>query len=418
MQTIPSKSVALGRNLGHATARSPAEFEVEGRNAADRPSKQGGDQIKFKLSAPANTTVATISELDEGRYKVEYTAPIAGTYQLTVQMNGEHITGSPFKLVVHLPRAQAELCTLTGKALTRLTAGEVGAFTVGFIDKLGTQAPPEELDIRVKPSGSPDLPRDEEGELVVPDRVQKTFNSFDADGSGDIDFSELRLALAQLGMDGDRKAAAVLLRRYDSDGGGLSIQEFTQLVADMQMAQSTGYLLRGVVATENKGFRDVKIEVKVAGDYEMSIAFAAAAGGGTLSGSPFTVTVYPGKASPETTELPSELSNGLKTSVGESGTFLLQAKDQFKNLSIKGGDKVRVSTTSASLSAGIKDLQNGTYEISYLVRESFASSRLCTPSPTIFPPSPTLFPPSPTLAHPLPPPPTSATSRASIESRS
>ena len=370
MQTVPTKSVALGRNCGHATARSPAEFEVEARNAAERPSKQGGDQIKFKLSAPANTTVATISELPEGRYKVEFMAPIVGTYQLTVQMNGEHISGSPFKLTVTHPRAQADLCTLAGRALTRLTAGEVGTFTVSFIDKLGNQAPPEELDIRVKPSGSPDLPRDEEGDLVVPERVQKTFASFDADGSGDIDFSELRLALAQLGMDGDRKAAAVLLRRYDSDGGGLSIQEFTMLVADMQMAQSTGYLLRGVVPSENKGSRDVKIEIRVAGDYEMAIGFAAASGGGALPGSPYTLTVFPGKASPETTELPSEFLTGLKTAVGESGSFLLQAKDQFKNLSIKGGDRIRVSTTSSSLSAEMKDLQNGTYEITYRCDES------------------------------------------------
>ena len=100
MQTIPTKSIALGRNLGHATARSPAEFEIEARNAAERPSKQGGDQIKVKFSAPANTTVANIIELPEGRYKVEYTAPIAGTYQMTVTMNGEHIMGSPFKLLL------------------------------------------------------------------------------------------------------------------------------------------------------------------------------------------------------------------------------------------------------------------------------------------------------------------------------
>ena len=105
MQSLPSKSIALGRGVAHAVARSPAEFEVEARNAAERPSKQGGDQIKVKFSAPANTTVANIEELPEGRYKVEYTAPIAGTYQLTVTMNGEHIVGSPFTVVVQTAAA-------------------------------------------------------------------------------------------------------------------------------------------------------------------------------------------------------------------------------------------------------------------------------------------------------------------------
>ena len=239
LTTIPAKSVASGPNLGRATARGPAEFEVEARNAAERPSKLGGDNVKVKFSAPAQATTSLVTELPEGRYKVEYTAPVPGNYHMSVTMNGEHIVGSPFKLNVTHPRAQAEKCTLGGKGLTRVTAGDAGSFTVGFIDRLGNQAPPEELDIRVKPAGSADLPRDEAGDLIVPDKVQKTFNSFDADGSGDIDFSELRQALAQMGMDGDRKATAVLLRRYDSDGGGLSIQEFTMLVADIQIAQQT-----------------------------------------------------------------------------------------------------------------------------------------------------------------------------------
>lgn len=364
MATVPSKSVISSEEFGRATARSSAVFEIEARNAADRPSKTGGDQIKVKFSAPANTTVATVTELPEGKYMVEYTAPIAGTYQMSVTMNGDHISGSPFKITVTPPRAQAELCQLEGKALTRLTAGEIGTFTVGFIDRMGNQAPAEELDIRVKPYGSADLPQDENGDLIVPDKVQKTFKAFDEDGSGDIDFSELRQALAQMGMDGDRKATAVLLRRYDSDGGGLSIQEFTMLCADIELAQRTGYLLRGVVPSEQKGFRDVRYEVRVAGDYEMRISFAAASGGGALPGSPYKLTVHPAKASPETTVLPPHLAQGLKTAVGESGSFLLQAMDQYKNKSTRGGDRIRVAAAGA-LTATINDLADGTYEIGY-----------------------------------------------------
>ena len=290
MQTVPSKSVAIGRGaLGQVTARSPAEFEVEGRNAADRPSRLGGEQVTVKFGPPASSIVAVVTELPEGRYKVEYVAPNAGTYQLHVKMSGEHISGSPFKLQVRVPPAVAELCTVQGKALSRLTAGEMGSFTVTFIDRLGGNAPPAELDIRVKPAGTvlpgPDDP------IVIPPKVQSTFNSFDKDGSGDIDFSELRLALDQMGLGGDRKAAAVLLRRYDSDGGGLSIEEFAQLVADMEMAQSTGYLLHSVSATSEKHVREVRYELKVAGDYDIHMGFAAASGGGTFQGSPYGLKV-------------------------------------------------------------------------------------------------------------------------------
>ena len=123
--------------------------------------------------------------------------------------------------------------------------------------------------------------------------------------------------------------------------------------------------MRGVVPSAEKGFRDVKYEVRVAGPYEMSVAFSAAAGGGQLPGSPFELTVNPAKASPETTAVPDELKGGLKTDVGESGKFILQAMDQFKNLSTKGGDKIKVNC-SESLTATCKDLGNGTYEITYL----------------------------------------------------
>ena len=191
MQTVPSKSVGMGRGVaGPVTARSTAEFEVEGRNAADRPSKIGGEQVLVKFGAPASSTAVTVSELPEGRYKVEYVAPNPGTYQLHVKMNGEHISGSPFKLVVRVPPAVAEECTVQGEALTRLRAGEMGTFQVTFVDKGGGNAPPAELDIRVKPAGTvmpgPDDP------VEIPPRVQATFSSFDKDGSGDIDFSELR----------------------------------------------------------------------------------------------------------------------------------------------------------------------------------------------------------------------------------
>jgi hypothetical protein len=41
----------------------------------------------------------------------------------------------------------------------------------------------------------------------------------------------------------------------------------------------------------------VNYTVRVAGEYEMSISFSAAAGGGTLPGSPYILTVHPAKAS-------------------------------------------------------------------------------------------------------------------------
>ena len=50
--------------------------------------------------------------------------------------------------------------------------------------------------------------------------VRDAFSAFDTDRSGDIDASELRAALRQLGMQADGQQAAAVLQRYDSHGGG------------------------------------------------------------------------------------------------------------------------------------------------------------------------------------------------------
>jgi len=373
MQTVPSKSVVIGPqpgSLGRVTARGNGTFEVESRNAADRPSKLGGDALTVVSQPKWISTNSTVTELADGRYKVDYVAPAPGSYQVSIKMNGEHINGSPFKLTVSVPSAKAEMCTVSGKGLSRMTAGEMASFQVSYNDRQGTPAPAAELDIRLKPEGTilpgPDDP------IEIPPKVQSTFDTFDKDGSGDIDFSELRLALDLLGYGGDRKAAAVLLRRYDADGGGLQIEEFAMLVEDMRMAAATGYLLHGVTPTADKSVREVKYEVKVAGMYDIHIGLAAGAGGGTFEGSPFSLTVVPARASPETTELPPRLvTSGLKTPVGESGSFEIQAHDAYKNMCIEGGAPVRVSTGgNESFEASVCDLGNGKYEIRYTCEQS------------------------------------------------
>ena len=381
MQTAPSKSVIIGPSpgaLGRVTARATGEFEVEARNNADRPSKQGGDSLSVKFSGAAAATVADIEELPEGRYKVSFVAPNAGSYQVTVKMNGEHIKDSPFKLTVSAPSAQANMCKVSGKGLTRLTAGEKGCFQVTFIDRTGGMAPAAELDVRLKPEGVP-IPGPDDP-IEVPPHVQKIFKQFDKDGSGDVDFSELKEALALLGYGDDRKAAAVLLRRYDSDGGGLDLEEFTQLVSDMEMAKTTGFLMLGVSKTDHKSIVEVNFEVKRAANYDLHLGLAASAGGGFLEGSPFSLTVVPSKGNAENTALPATLIEaGLVTAVGEEGCFEFSAYDAYKNACIKGNDNMRVSTAgNDQFEANVVDLGTGKYEIRYRCDQSGLHKMLVT----------------------------------------
>ena len=57
---------------------------------------------------------------------------------------------------------------------------------------------------------------------------------FDKDSSGDIDTSELRQVLRQLGMPTDSSLIQDLLKKYDHDGNGdLGFAEFEKLVGEI-----------------------------------------------------------------------------------------------------------------------------------------------------------------------------------------
>ena len=56
--------------------------------------------------------------------------------------------------------------------------------------------------------------------------------------SGEIDAEELRAALEELGMVTTPEQAAMVLKKYDVDGGGtLDLFEFDRLIRDIRAAQ-------------------------------------------------------------------------------------------------------------------------------------------------------------------------------------
>ena len=56
--------------------------------------------------------------------------------------------------------------------------------------------------------------------------------------SGEIDAEELRAALEELGMVTTPEQAAMVLKKYDVDGGGtLDLFEFDRLIRDIRTAQ-------------------------------------------------------------------------------------------------------------------------------------------------------------------------------------
>ena len=68
----------------------------------------------------------------------------------------------------------------------------------------------------------------------VPANVEKAFRLFDTDRSGDIDQTELRKALQNLGMEADSAQTREVMRKYDRAGRGkLGLDEFNKLVQEL-----------------------------------------------------------------------------------------------------------------------------------------------------------------------------------------
>jgi Ca2+-binding EF-hand superfamily protein len=70
------------------------------------------------------------------------------------------------------------------------------------------------------------------------------FDQFDTDGSGDIDTSELKLVMEQVGQHPSPEEVKELVAEYDTDGNGeLSFEEFLEMMAKWTMGPSKTEML-------------------------------------------------------------------------------------------------------------------------------------------------------------------------------
>ena len=92
-----------------------------------------GDDILVELTGP-DTFYGTIGTPVDGVYEVTYTPTKIGVYTLNVIVEGEHITGSPFRPSVVPGAADASTSSATGQGLITGIAGDIQYFTVQVRD--------------------------------------------------------------------------------------------------------------------------------------------------------------------------------------------------------------------------------------------------------------------------------------------
>ena len=83
-----------GDGLTHAIANEKAEFEVD-------TTKAGLGTLGLAMEGPADVTDITFIPGDEnGKFSIDYIAPLPGVYKITVKFNDEDVPGAPFEVTV------------------------------------------------------------------------------------------------------------------------------------------------------------------------------------------------------------------------------------------------------------------------------------------------------------------------------
>ena len=101
--TKSSESVAEGEGLKEGTVARKAQFNLTTRNAEKKQGYNKHDRVTVKIKdkqAQECVTPVRIDDNKDGTYKITYYPRVQGTFKLLVKVNGEHISGSPFTVIL------------------------------------------------------------------------------------------------------------------------------------------------------------------------------------------------------------------------------------------------------------------------------------------------------------------------------
>lgn len=126
---------AHGR-LDDAVAGAASSFQIVARDQFGNVRRQGGDVFESSLIGPA-AAPATVADMADGAYSVQYAPTVAGEYLLSLTRDGQHIQGSPFGLRVWPAATHADQCVVYGRGTAAGDAGYRQVFEIGARDAHG-----------------------------------------------------------------------------------------------------------------------------------------------------------------------------------------------------------------------------------------------------------------------------------------
>ena len=99
----PSKFLAEGKGLKEGTVGRKAQFNLFTRNAERKQWYNEHDSVKVEIKDEQERECVTQVKIDDnknGIYKITYFPKVQGKFKLLVKVNGEHISCSPFTVIL------------------------------------------------------------------------------------------------------------------------------------------------------------------------------------------------------------------------------------------------------------------------------------------------------------------------------
>ena len=112
-RTKPSESLAKGQGLKEGIVARKARFNLITRNAERKEWYDERDRVTVEIKDEQERECVTELRIDDkkdGIYNISYFPRVQGTIKLLVKVNGEHIHGSPFTVIVKPFQVKPVLC--------------------------------------------------------------------------------------------------------------------------------------------------------------------------------------------------------------------------------------------------------------------------------------------------------------------
>ena len=102
-QTKASQSIAEGKGLNETFAGRETEFTLTTKTAEGRQFYNKGDRVTVEIRDERGRECGTevqINDNKNGQYNISYSPKEQGRYSIIIKVNGEHVRGSPYDLLV------------------------------------------------------------------------------------------------------------------------------------------------------------------------------------------------------------------------------------------------------------------------------------------------------------------------------